>query len=84
MAAIPEALVHDAKRLAEKVAGLGATEELDAVVVVLREHVKRLDRQRRLASLRAIVDDFQAEMVHRPASGKEAEDELYDEHGLPR
>lgn len=84
MPALPEALVQDTERLAEKVTNLGAAQAMDAVITVLRDHVKRLDRQRRRAALKAVVDEFQATIVEPPSSSQEIQAELYDEHGLPK
>ena len=84
MVALPEAVIHDAERLAEKVASLGNAEGADAVVTVLRDHIKRLDRRRRLASLSAIVSDFQATLPAGVGNSKDAQEELYDDHGLPK
>lgn len=84
MVALPEAVVQDAQRLAEKVASLGVAEGADAVVTVLRDHIKRLDRRRRLDSINAIVSDFQATLPAGAVNGKEAQEELYDDHGLPK
>lgn len=84
MVALPETVIHDAKLLAEKVASLGVAEGADAVVTVLLDHIKRLDRRRRLASLNAIVSEFQATLPAGTATSKEVQEELYDEHGLPK
>jgi hypothetical protein len=84
MVALPKAVIEDAEKLAEKVAGLGVAESVDAVVTVLRDHVKRLDRQRRLTALNEIAADFRAKLLHPPVSGEQVQAELYDEFGLPK
>lgn len=84
MSGLPEIIVQDAERLAEKVAVLGAAEEVDAVVSVLRAHLRRIDRERRRASLKDAIEEFQSTMIRSPVSSKEVQDELYDEYGLPK
>lgn len=83
MVALPEALIHDTERLAEKVLELAAPEGVDAVVTVLRDHVKRLDRQRRLAELNAISREFRTLLRAAPNSSREIQEQMYDEFGLP-
>lgn len=84
MVALPAALIEETEKLAAKVVALGSSEAAEAVVELLRDQIKRLDRERRAAALNQFAADYQSSLSDRSLTSTQAQDELYDDDGLPR
>lgn len=82
MSTAPEPLQDEAKRLAQRVALLSGESEVQAVVISLRERLERLEeRKRKRAEFESLRSSWRA---HPAMNSSQADDEMYDDNGLPK
>lgn len=81
MSTAPDLMQEEARRLAREVAELSGETEAQAVVVSLRERLRRLaERRHRRDEFQALRRQWQE---HPKVDGAATQESLYDENGLP-